>query len=41
MTAFYYHSQACSSNDPDDPSKNFLQEYPTLAPNWAWHGNVL
>jgi len=26
---------------PGDPSKNFLEEYPKLAPNWAWHGNVV
>jgi hypothetical protein len=43
VTTFYYHSKAMSLDVPgdDDPSKNFLEEYPKLAPNWAWHGNVV
>jgi len=41
VTTFYYHSKAMSLDKPDDPSKNFLEEYPKLAPNWAWHGNVV
>jgi hypothetical protein len=41
VTTFYYHSKAMSLDTPDDPSKNFLEEYPKLAPNWAWHGNVV
>jgi len=41
VTTFYYHSKAMSLDKPEDPSKNFLEEYPKLAPNWAWHGNVV
>ena len=41
VTTFYYHSKAMSCDAPEDPSKNFLEEFPKLAPNWAWHGNVV
>jgi len=41
VTMFYYHSKAMSIDAPEDPSKNFLEEFPKLAPNWAWHGNVV
>ena len=40
VTTFFYHSKACSLEAPDDPSKNFLLEFPKLEPDWAWHGNV-
>ena len=39
VTTFYYHSKANSTAAPDDPSKNFLDEFSKLAPNWYWHGN--
>jgi hypothetical protein len=41
VTTFFYHSKACSLEAPDDPSRNFLEAFPKLAPDWAWHGNVI
>jgi len=41
VKTFYYHSKASSAETGGEPSKNFLDEFPKLAPNWAWHGNVL
>jgi hypothetical protein len=41
VTTFFYHSKACSLEAPDEPSKNFLLEFPKLEPDWAWHGNVI